>query len=42
MLECYNIVSLKNVQDDGATLDERSKRRTAANSEENIVVPTDS
>jgi integrase len=39
MLERYNIVSLKNVQDAGAKLDAWSKRRVAAKSEDKITVP---
>jgi len=39
MLERYNIVSLKNVQDAGAKLDAWSKRRAASKSDDRVAVP---
>ena len=40
MLERYNIVSLKNVQDAVAKLDAWSKRRSAASAEHKVQIPT--
>jgi len=39
MLERYNIISLRNVQDAGAKLDAWSKRRAASKPEDNVAVP---
>jgi hypothetical protein len=40
MLERYNIISLKDIQDAGAKLDARSKRRNGASHEDEVPVPT--